>query len=696
MKRPSTEIILLCAFAALTAILGGQLSTGRQGLEPGFVPLLKALAGGFEAPFLTHALLLILPVSAICISLFKRRIVHVPRARLGVAAAAFFATMLISVGMARFQLVAASYSVEWVLIGVTFFAAVAVLGRREGPIALVGSLATGCTMVAIIGIREYAQMRAIDPNYRIHAGWIEPNAAAGILGIGVLLLLGLSLRPDRRVRLASGLGAALCLLALFLTGSRGGLLAIFVGGVATLAYALIAKAKFQRLVPAFVSLAVGIVLIGLSIAANKAQVKSGPVDNRNLSVSVADNSSQFRKLLWQGTAQLIRENPFGLGLGNYRFFSAKPKLTTQTFNPHQSYLHLWVEAGPISLIAFLVLIGYWLRSTLQGLRAMDEESLGVRAGVFGAVIMTLAHGLFESNIVFFGIGSVFFLLLAAGLLLSTDGVALELAQRFVRGTAAVIGFCFLALALVVGIQEVLRSRAQFEALQGNRSEARALASSAVGISALDGDALGLLANLSDTPEERLRLAIEASKVTPSTAAMRRLADAYATLGKNDEAANALRHALTLDPYNLPTNLRLLRNAISRADREEATEVAREMVKIESSPYFTVRALGEVVPTETCEARLYLAEQTPDPAQKLDLLAGAMDIYMKYAQVAVPPIVRFKSEGGYAEETPEMAIKKMEKAKELATTLKQTPPQGRAADVARFEEAVDKALSDLRK
>ncbi|HCE01315.1 MAG TPA: hypothetical protein DER07_09765, partial [Armatimonadetes bacterium] len=169
----------------------------------------------------------------------------------------------------------------------------------------------------------------------------------------------------------------------------------------------------------------------------------------------------------------------------------------------------------------------------------------------------------------------------------------------------------------------------------------------------------------------------------------------AASGRQAVAVATLSEALRYDPNNLPTWSLILKLQREAGDLASAERSARKMVAIEQTPYFQIRALPEIVPVETCEARLFLAERSTDPRKAVDWLEAALDLYRRYLETTVPRVEQAAAQGAtLGGETAERARETMELAAKAARRLAQAyRALGRAADAeaaeseaGRFEEA----------
>ncbi len=101
-------------------------------------------------------------------------------------------------------------------------------------------------------------------------------------------------------------------------------------------------------------------------------------------------SAHMRWDYWMETCRIIKENPWvGIGLGNFDLINSR--------FTHNSYLQLWAEAGPLTLIGFLFLIVTMLR---YGLTAIKNETQPLFiTGAFISICAFLMHNLIDFSLV---------------------------------------------------------------------------------------------------------------------------------------------------------------------------------------------------------------------------------------------------------------------------------------------------------
>ncbi len=111
------------------------------------------------------------------------------------------------------------------------------------------------------------------------------------------------------------------------------------------------------------------------------------------------DSLQLRWAFWEGTLRLIRDHIWtGVGVGNFAlafvpyrspFIYRNPGV--QVEHPHNEYLNLWAELGPLGLLAclWLLLRVVQLGRNLAGRTHVRREIL---AGALGGLVATAAYG----------------------------------------------------------------------------------------------------------------------------------------------------------------------------------------------------------------------------------------------------------------------------------------------------------------
>jgi len=123
-------------------------------------------------------------------------------------------------------------------------------------------------------------------------------------------------------------------------------------------------------------------------------------------VGLQDLSGQLRFNIWQGAAELIKENPvLGVGLDGYerlapdyqkRFYDPHTgeliSVETHPY-PHILYLTLWLELGLLGLIVFAWIL---IKFFKQGFKQLDKKDVIISASIMAAMIVIIVHGLADT------------------------------------------------------------------------------------------------------------------------------------------------------------------------------------------------------------------------------------------------------------------------------------------------------------
>lgn len=699
LKLPSAPQAILMVAVLLAIVSGGQVSSDSQPLTSS--PLLGALTGDPSIPLMTVAIAALLVAIAGAIALLQRRVIQFPAAPLATALGLFTATIVASMTWSSFRAVSLGAAIPWITYAAIFFVGVMVLGRQSGPRWLLTSVATGGTLLAIRGIMEYGDMKPVDPTWRIFAGWVNPNATGAILMLTLFSALSLVPLSGRLGRLLAGVAAVLIVVGITLTQSKGTVLCLAVGIVVYLLAAAIWGKDLRK-----VALASGLGLVVAGTALGFVMMiptkANGPVAVNRVAAAgtTQEQSAGFRQALWKGSLELIKERPLGYGIGTYRFESARPGTTTQTVFTHQAFLQLAAESGVVVLALLAAAAAFWTRSFVRGTRGQSGEIGMMKAAILASVLAISAHCFIDSDLFYYGVGMAFFALLAAGQLLATDGVTPELVPTKARGMAILSLMGLVGLAFYPAIGEMYRAQSRAGLMAGNAPDAQSAAASAQQWMPFDGEAWYLLANTAPSRSARQEFLTFAADNAPTTRNLRALATSQADAGETAKAVTTLESALRRDPNNLLTLKLLTRIYRESGDASSAAVAAQRLVDVEKTPYYQIRSLPDLVPVETAQARVYLAEVAKSPKEKTDLLQPAVDIYTNYLNLTWPQVDRNSKadpNGGYADENRPEAIKKLEEgraaADALATAYRATGDGVKAAEAAsvagRFTEALAK-------
>lgn len=637
LTRPNAATVLLAIATLLAMVFGGYLAMDPPLPTPGFVAGLL----GPEGAGAMHALIGLTTVAAALWLVFSRRVVQLPAPKLATLVFIFAFMLGFSQLTTQYRFISLASLGEWLTYVLAMFVAIAAVGRQGGPRIVTGAVAAGGLVVGLRAVQEYVS--ASDPTWRVFAGWVHPNAAAGVLLLGFFASLALYLDTRRLPALFPALVAGI---GIALTQSKGGLLAE-AAALAVLVLTLLGAKKLEGRLPMVLACVAtaGIAFGFATLLQTRQSARLAPSQTAGPSrvfsaSSTQEQSSGFRKNLWKTSVELLKSNPLGYGLGTFRYHSAEPGITPQTQLAHNSYLQVAVETGIAGAAALLGVLLLWAGEMLRGIRRSTSPNLGLRLGLFAAVAASVAHSLFDSDMYQFGIGFLFFTILGFSLQTAGDGTAPEFLGRQSRllatGLAVAVGaLSLLTLVVETGLSTVA---AELAARAANRKPGEVL------LAESDHRAAYQAAALATSQEDRIAWLERSAKLGPTPRVYRLLARELQASSKGSAASTSLRKALDLDPNNLTALSQLMDLYVALGLSKEAGETARRLVAVEETPYFKTRAIPEVVPTETYKARLYLSEQTGDPRQIVGLLEPALNGFLSFASQTVPRVKQAEDAG----------------------------------------------------
>ncbi len=692
--RPSPALWVLATVAFLAPVMGGQQVTEiRAQSEP---LLADVFLGGGTFPLVARFLLGALVLGAYGLVLYRQRVVPTAEWRLGLGWLALLATLLTAATISDFRYVALRETLNWVIYAGAFGLAVAVGGRGPGLRMLIGAAGAGTALLATRGVLEYAAMMREEPSYRIFAGWINPNATAGMLLVGFFCLVGYALSQsetseessfDRLLRLGSLVMAGVVVLALALTQSRGGFLAFGVGVVSlAVLLAIWCRPRVMTLaIPLVLGVALSAGMVGLSRSAASTPGTAPGALARVTNVQ-QEQSVGFRQNLWQSAIQLAPEAPLGKGAGTFRYWSARPGLVEQTVTVHQTYLEMLVNGGVLAVVLLVGIAGWWLVLVSRGSRVQPPATLALKSCVIAAVLAAGAHGLVESNLVILGIGLTVFVIMGVGIQLSTDASSPEPLPAPIRYGIAGVG-CLIPILLMATHAAAESTKVSFQTAIATRSTNPP--ADPVPGSFGDPEALYLKGlYLSPDPQTRLELLRQAADAQPSTRHLRAAARAATEAGDPTLALALLERVFRYDPNNLRALWLKVEMQQAAGDAEEARATAQRLVDKEQALSFRVRALPELVPLETVRARAFLAESATG-SERETLLAGALPLLEQYRERTVPMVKRLATAGlDYGGENPESAREAMAQGQTIAQSLAEL--YRAAGDPTKANEASERA------
>jgi O-antigen ligase len=290
------------------------------------------------------------------------------------------------------------YALNLILFLIVF---TAVRNRRDLRLVLLGFV-IGAGIAGIWGI---ASPSAEDPG-RLATGAFDPNELAAVLVSGVALSVAVIAitRGQPLVRLlAAGIGI-FCAGGVWLTASRGGLIAL---GAALLAAILISgRWRPQVAVVAIAFAAVSYVYFAGFAPADVQERISEPTSGQA-------RLQEGRTTIWQVAWRVVEANPAqGVGAGNFetssKHYVLQPGTLTRTDQilnepkvAHNSFLEVFSELGAVGVGLFLLIVVFSIASLLLAARIFnrieDRRMQAVALCLAVALLGNLAAGFLLSG-----------------------------------------------------------------------------------------------------------------------------------------------------------------------------------------------------------------------------------------------------------------------------------------------------------
>jgi O-antigen ligase len=271
---------------------------------------------------------------------------------------------------------------------------------------VIAGVLIGALITAIFGIlNPPAPESAIDAS-RISSTIGDPNELAILLDAGFILSIGAVAIPGKHplLRLLAPIAAGACLLALFLTVSRGGLIAL---GVALIA-AIVVGGRWRPLLLA------GAVALGLAAFAYFAYLAPPIARDRIESVSSGQaRQAEGRTTIWQIGWRMFEANPVkGVGASNFQnssiHYLLQPGATVRSDQivdepaiAHNTYLQTIAELGVVGGIGLLAIFSFGLSCAWRAARLcarIGEQGLEILSrALIVALVATYVGDFFITN-----------------------------------------------------------------------------------------------------------------------------------------------------------------------------------------------------------------------------------------------------------------------------------------------------------
>jgi putative inorganic carbon (HCO3(-)) transporter len=264
---------------------------------------------------------------------------------------------------------------------------------QERRMLLAGILAFACggVLCAVIGLQEYlVTALSGDLSWRAFGPFYNPNLLAAMLLMVIPAWVALVLMARLpAVKLAAGVGLLLCWLCFFVTGSKGGALALM--GALLVGVVLAPD-------PAKGGLAKRALLgVGLVVLVGAAALLLPPIRIRVLTAfGPQSNSMMFRYYTWLATWHMALDRPLlGFGPGTFNVAFPRFAIAGHTGLAHETYLQIAAETGFVGLSALLAALGTLLASAVRAARTLAGDHRTVACACAAGMVGFLLHNVVD-------------------------------------------------------------------------------------------------------------------------------------------------------------------------------------------------------------------------------------------------------------------------------------------------------------
>jgi putative inorganic carbon (HCO3(-)) transporter len=269
---------------------------------------------------------------------------------------------------------------------------------RQQAIWVVAAFVLGALASAVYGLFVPTDPAAAD---RLSGaeGNANETAAALVAGAALAGALAAALKGQTMLRLAAAVGVPLCGYAIFLTLSRGGLVALAAALVASVFVA-------GRWRPAVLAIAVAAAVSAVVYFAAFA-----PASARQRVTELEGGTGRVD--IWKVGWRMVEANPLhGIGAGNFQntsvhFLLQPGAIVRDDFivdtpkAAHNTYLEVLAELGIVGLVLFLVIVGFAIGTTFRSIgifaRVGDTQMEMISRALFVALVGLLAANFFGSR-----------------------------------------------------------------------------------------------------------------------------------------------------------------------------------------------------------------------------------------------------------------------------------------------------------
>lgn len=289
---------------------------------------------------------------------------------------------------------------RYFLMAVYFFMVLALVRQKTISVFwLLKCFTAGAALISIITATQLLQALGtgnfFSNIYSIKGTFTHKNllSSALLLSLPFTLAAWATLKkPWRNIALITAL---LCVLEIFVLRTRGVWLGVFGSAIATALLFLATRKKEEKLPLAWVGAFSGIALLVLVGFFASSNIKAGITNSSNV---------QKRLTFWSNSVDMIGEHPaLGVGAGNWKLIFPKYGLSqvddstmqgiTHIQRPHNDYLWVWAESGPLGLLFFLALFVLPLFQITKNLNHTEDK--GLRTVNYFAFMTIIAYAIFS-------------------------------------------------------------------------------------------------------------------------------------------------------------------------------------------------------------------------------------------------------------------------------------------------------------
>ena len=364
----------------------------------GFVAALMPFSAYDAHSFFLSFLILCLALGTAVLSLPGQKSLHIPKSLFLFFLCGFWLIALISVICSDILLISYVHFCFLSTLPLSFILCLLIPGR-ENFFRQAGIFAAFVfAVLSLFSLLSYFIFPQLLSNHLVHLPMANPNSLAGFLSLGFFCAYGAMMAAESKTnKVALFILALLILGALFITGSRGALLALLFG-MAVLA--LSARGFFKPVWGMHVCFVIisALIFIGLTQFAPESNTQTPGIV---LEKTVSGDMSALgeRDAIWASTWQMIQDH-FWTGTGPGTFFLYYPAYRGADFQTaghaaHNDPLQFWAEMGAFAPLLFYLALIAGLVKTIKALKTLkpeDEKRMKILAPFCGILALVIhAH-----------------------------------------------------------------------------------------------------------------------------------------------------------------------------------------------------------------------------------------------------------------------------------------------------------------